>query len=229
MNRKSKWIIPAVILAAILLAVFIWPRGNRTFQEGNLLLNGSFETLDDRQMPANWYTDDYLRTPGYTDYSAEAGVITIVNHDYNDARFAQQVEVQPDSLYCFSGEIRAEATGGWGANLSVADVYAFSECVYDSEGEWQTVRIYGRTGENQKQVTVFARLGGYSGEAVGTASFRSLRLEQVRSVPAEYVENQWYRESARPAASDGGAASSAWPWLLLVALFYGAACYLLRR
>ena len=228
MKRKSKWIIPAVLLAAALLAVFFWPRGGGDIQEGNLLRNGSFDVLDEGQMPADWYTDDYLRTPGYTDYSAENGVVTIVNHDYNDARFAQQVEVRPDSLYCFSGEIRAQATGGWGANLSVADVYAFSECVYDSQGEWQTVRIYGRTGENQKQVTVFARLGGYSGEAVGTASFRNLSLEQVKSVPAEYVENQWYREPASAQKSDGGAASAAWPWLVIIALAYGAACYLLR-
>ena len=228
MKRKSKWIIPAVILAAALLALFFWPRGSQTIQEGNLLLNGSFEKLNDHQMPQDWYTDDYLRTPGYTEYSAEAGVITIVNHDYNDARFAQQVEVRPDSLYCFSGEIRAEATGGWGANLSVADVYAFSECVYDSEGEWQSVRIYGRTGDNQKQVTVFARLGGYSGEAVGTASFRNLSLEQVKSVPAEYVENQWYRESSHAVESDNGVGSPAWPWLLMIALAYAAACYLLR-
>lgn len=228
MKRKSKWIIPAVLLAAALLAFFFWPRGTGDIQEGNLLLNGGFEALNEHQMPLDWYTDDYLRTPGYTDYSAEEGVITIVNHDYNDARFAQQVEVRPDSLYCFSGEIRAEAEGGWGANLSVADVYAFSECVYDSEGEWRTVRIYGRTGENQKQVTVFARLGGYSGEAVGTASFRNLKLEQVKSVPAEYVENQWYRETASRPANDGGVSSSAWPWLLLIALGYAAACYLLR-
>ena len=228
MKRKSKWIIPTVLLAAALLAVLFWPKSGKEIQEGNLLRNGGFEALDDRQMPSDWYTDDYLRTPGYTDYSAEAGVITIVNHDYNDARFAQQVEVLPDSLYCFSGEIRAEATGGWGANLSVADVYAFSECVYDSQGEWQSVRIYGRTGENQRQVTVFARLGGYSGEAVGTASFRNLRLEHVKSVPAEYVENQWYREASSAQKSDDGAASAAWPWLVLIALAYVAACYLLR-
>lgn len=229
---KSKRVLICAIVAVVILAtvlLILLPRGGQEVQAGNLLLNGDFSRLDENGLPAEWYTDDYMQTPGYTEYAAKDGIATITNLGLNDARFAQAVSVLPDSLYCFSGEIRAQAEGGLGANLSVEGIYVFSESVYDSQDEWQTVRVYGRTGENQRQVTVFARLGGYSGEATGTASFRNLSLEQVTSVPAEYVAYKWYREENKQVADeDSAAASSAWPWLLAIACGYAAVCFFLR-
>ena len=228
MKKKLLWIIvPAAVAAAVMIAVLL--SGNKTvLKQGNLLENGDFSLLSDAGMPEGWFTDDYMHTAGYTDYSAEAGMVTIVNHALNDARFAQTVAVQPDSLYCLSGQIRAEAQGGLGANLSVADVYAFSESVYDSGGEWRTVSLYGRTGKNQKQVTVFVRLGGYSGEATGTASFRGISLEQVQSVPADVVALQWYRTDNVPVSASGDDGSPAWPFLLLIACLYAIVCFAFR-
>lgn len=230
MNKKRKgWLILAALAAALLLFLLLRQgQSGKVVQEGNLLENGDFSRLDVLGTPEGWYTDDYMKTPGYTDYSAESGVATIVNHERNDARFAQSVSVQPDSLYCLSGEILADAQGGLGANLSIADVYVFSESVYDSHGEWQQVKLYGRTGESQKQVTVFVRLGGYSGEATGTASFRNISLEQVASVPSEYYAANWYPEPPKNAA-DSGKSGSAWPWLALIACGYALICFLLRR
>lgn len=230
MNKKRRGlaVAAAVLLAALALFLILRPGRNTVIRTGNLLENGDFSRMDDSGLPEGWYTDDYMKTPGYTDYSAENGVVTIVNHERNDARFAQSVDVEPDSLYCLSGEILAEATGGLGANLSVADVYVFSESVYDSDGQWQQVKLYGRTGEDQKQVTVFVRLGGYSGEATGTASFRNISLEQVASVPADYYAANWYPEPQKDTEADGGAAP-AWPWLTLIACGYALVCFALRR
>ena len=231
MNKKRKGLlICAGILAAALIALLVLRTGKKAvIQTGNLLENGDFSLLDDQGLPQGWYTDDYIKTPGYTDYMVSDGIAMIVNHERNDARFAQSVSVEPDSLYCFSGEIRAEAQGGLGANLSVADIYVFSECVYDTEGQWQSVRLYGRTGKNQRQVTLFARLGGYSGEATGTAYFRNLSLEQVGSVPADDYAANWYQERTSAADKETGSGKPAWPWLLVIACCYALVCLGLRR
>ncbi|MBQ9300716.1 MAG: glycosyltransferase family 39 protein, partial [Clostridia bacterium] len=231
MNKKRKGLLIAagILAAALLLLLIVRPGKKTVIQTGNLLENGDFSLLDELGLPQGWYTDDYMKTPGYTDYRAADGVAVIVNHERNDARYAQSVSVEPDSLYCFSGEILADAQGGLGANLSIADVYVFSECVYDSRGEWQAVKLYGRTGKNQRQVTVFARLGGYSGEAAGTASFRNLSLEQVGSVPADDYAANWYPDRTETPAADTGEGKPAWPWLAVIACCYAVICLGLRR
>lgn len=103
------------------------------------------------------------------------------------------MEVKPESLYCLSGYIRAEQIpdSGLGANLSVEGLYVFSESVYDTAGEWQYVELYGETGPEQTEVTVFARLGGYSGESRGTAAFDNLSLREVNIVPGDGVASLW--------------------------------------
>ena len=225
-NRKGIWLGAAALAVVLAALLILLPRGKKPVAEGNLLTNGDFSQLEADGLPTGWYTDDYVRTPGYTDYSAADGVVTIVNHDRNDARFAQAVDVEPDSYYVLRGEIQAQADQGLGANLSIADVYVFSPSVYDTKGQWETVELYGHTGKKQTQVTVFVRLGGYSGEAVGTASFRNITLEQVASVPAGQYAADWYKDTA-PAKSDSP--SPAWPWLLAVALAYAGVCLLLRQ
>ena len=231
MRSRLKWLALAIAVVVIAVAVtVIFGKSNTPkMQEGNLLANGDFSQADEDGLPSGWYTDAYIHTVGYTDYSMENGVVTIVNHALNDARFAQKVDVQPDSLYCLTGYVRAQANGGLGANLSVSDVYAFSSSVYDSD-EWQQVTLYGRTGKDQHSVTVFVRLGGYSGEATGTASFKDISLTQVESVPAEYVAYQWYKNTTAKAASEkNSSSSSAWPWLTGIALAYAVICWFLSR
>ncbi len=232
MKPRQKWLlwIGLALAGCALLLRLCLPDGDKPVQTGNLLENSDFSMRDSDGDVAGWYTDAYIHTAGYTDYTVEDGIATIVNHALNDARFAQDVSVEPDSLYCLSGWIRADADSGRGANLSVSDVYAFSQSVYDSEEEWVEVRLYGRTGEKQKKVTVFARLGGYSGEAVGAASFRDLKLEQVSRVPDGYTAVSW--DKAAYQAADAAAeneAASAWPWLTAVALLYLALCAALYR
>ena len=210
---KKKRLLWSVALAAIAVTALVLaltlPGKKSEIQAGNLLMNGDFSA--DME---GWYTDAYITMPGYTDYSVADGVATITNHALNDARFVQEVAVQPDSLYCLRGYIRADASDGLGANLSISGIYVFSECVYDTEGEWQEVRLYGRTGEGQRSVTIFARLGGYSGEAIGTASFRDITLEQIASVPDGYIASSWTRATANTstATDEETSAPICWPW-----------------
>ena len=90
--------------------------------------------------------------------------------------------MEPDSLYCFSDWIRAQAEDRRSANRSIADVYTFSTGVYDTQGQWQLVELYGRTGPDQHALAVFVQLGGYSGESQGEARFADLSLKKVTAI-----------------------------------------------
>ena len=180
-----------ILLMLAFLLLTIVPAAQSGPESGNLLENGGFEMLDGNGLPEAWFTDAYRMEPGYSLYSVTTGMegkssaaAEIRNTTKNDARFAQEAEVEPDSLYCLSGYIRAEGiTEGHGANLSIEGVYAFSESVFDTEGEWQYIEYYGETGPDQYSVTVFARVGGYSGESRGTAAFDNVKLEKVDTLP----------------------------------------------
>ncbi len=209
----------------------------------NLIENGSFEELDAEGMPLGWYTDAYIQDEGYTlfsvtpDAAAPDGqyAAAIKNIASNDARFAQTVFVEPESLYRFSGYVKADGvTDGRGANLSVEGLYVFSESVYDTAGEWRKIEWYGETGEDQTEVTLFARLGGYSGESLGKAWFDDLRLEKVDAVPGAGIAALWYQEESpygyyedEGEEEDGSTGNPAWPLLILLSLIYAAGAALL--
>ena len=185
MSKKTKrLILAAAAILLILLGVFLLlrSRGTAPVQQEELIRNGRFTEVNSEGVPVSWYTDAYVYD-GYTDYDVQDGVAHIVNQYPNDARFAQEVSVSPNSYYCLKGLIKADTVGGLGANLSVADVYSFSDSVYDTHGEWQEVTLYGQTGENQTHLTVFARLGGYGGESQGEAWFRDISLRRLTELP----------------------------------------------
>ena len=207
----------------------------------NLLANADFRELDEEGYPESWYADAYILEPGFTVFSvtedseSNSGVLEIRNIGSNDARYAQAVEVEPDTLYRFSGDILADGIeDGHGANLSIEGIYAFSEKLYDTEGKWKHIEYYGETGPEQESVTVFARLGGYSGESTGRACFKNLRLEKVDSLPGDQVADLWYRETYYDTEDDeteddSETAGPAWPWLLIIAAVYTSAAAALIR
>ena len=154
----------------------------------------------------------------------------LTNFGGNDARFAQTVRVEPDSLYRLSGYVRASEVedSGWGANLSVGGVYLSVEGFFDTEGEWCYTETYGETGPDQTEVTVFARLGGYSGESVGSAWFDGLSLVKVDMLPEGAEASLWYQDDT-VYYDDGDdilgddeeeTASAFWPWLLAISALY---------
>jgi len=217
-----------LLLAAMLL--FLVPAWAE--EDGNLLLNGSFEQLDGDGLPSEWYTDAWVYNEAVSQFLVTEDARTgsaaamVVNAAENDARFAQNVEVEPGCVYRLSGWIRADqlADSGRGANLSIEGVYCFSDSVFDSQGEWVYVEMYGRTGPEQDLLTVFARVGGYGGLSVGGAAFDDLRLERVTSGPAGVTPSKWYTEPVKAPVIDAGQdmeeASPFWPWLLLMSGAY---------
>lgn len=195
MKGLNKRLIILLIAAAVLLAAgiyFIAQPGENVpaaaeAADGNLLQNGDFSQLDADGMPSFWYTDYYIDWsqavhPEPVFEVTEDGV-SIQNGALLDARYAQRVQVEPDALYCLRGKIRANAQGGLGANLSVDGVYAFSPSVFQAADEWQEVALYGRTGAEQTEIIVYARLGGYGGESTGQAWFKDISLTRITQVP----------------------------------------------
>ncbi len=236
MKRQQRWLIitaVAIAAAALLYLAFGRPAPATPANLGvNLLVNGDFSEIQG-EYPAGWDVGYYWRTQGITLFEVtegrEGGGVKVINREPNDARFSQTVSVAPDTLYLLSGFIRSQAQGGRGANLSIEGGYNFSESLYNTNGEWRQVRLYGRTGPEQTQVTVFARLGGYSGEATGEAAFDDLRLEAVDRVPEGYLADSWEAPEAASAPEEPVKAGAAWPWLLLVALLYTALSLVLAK
>lgn len=198
MNRIRKHRIWVILVAFLVLAAgaLFFLGGDKPESAENMLLNGDFSLPNDENLPLNWYTSAYFPEGDTgTVYALTDIGAYISSQSLNDARFAQGIVVEPDTLYCISGQIRANASEGLGANLSVEGVYAFSDSVYNTNGEWQDVSLYGRTGKDQSYLTVFARLGGYGGESAGEAWFRNITLRAVSEVPSGY----WEQAFAPPA------------------------------
>ena len=207
----------------------------------NLLTNPGFEDVDADGNPVGWYTDAYLLRDGVSQFSSsdtartgQRGVM-IENFDMNDARYAQDVQVEPNSIYRLSGWTLADdiLDAGHGANLSIEGVYVFSNSVYGTTGDWIYLELYGRTDKDQETVTVFARVGGYSGESQGVAYFDDLVLEKVDEAPADVIPAAWYITQTVAAveepAADSTEADPAWPWLLIIATLYAAAALWIMR
>lgn len=227
---KHFWNVIRLMTALLLLLAAACPA--LAEDDGNLLVNGGFETLNDRNLPLGWYTEAYVQQEGFTVYSVSDYARTgehgarIHNLGLNDARFAQRVAVEPDTLYCFSGYVKvAEMAGeGRGANLSIEGLYVFSESVYEVSEDWVYLALYGWTGDDQRSVTVFARVGGYSGEDQGMATFDDLSFRAVDEVPDGYAASAWYQQTvqAPPAVEEDAEAQPFWPWLLVMSAAYAA-------
>ncbi len=224
MNKKHLYSIFILLMILFLLPV------SAHCEEVNLLENGSFELLDAKGMPVGWYTDAWFDQPGYTEYGVTQGAkegqnsIFVENIGSNDARFAQMVSVEPNSLYRLSGFVRTEnvVDSGLGANLSVDGVYVFTDGLYGTASDWQEMTLYGKTGPDQRSLIVFARLGGYSGESEGKAYFDNLSLVKVSGIPQGALLTPWYKTDtqAEPISGETGEGSPAWPFLLLLGAGY---------
>ena len=165
------------------------------YAEENLLKNGGFEAVSGNQ-PEDWTRGMWVTNVGasYLESAQEAHsgdfCVLVENVQENDARFEQVVSVEPETYYRLSAYVKAEGiptTGVRGANISFADVYETSQSVYDTNGEWVYLELYARTGKGQREVTVMARVGGYSAINSGRAWFDDICLERVEAVPAGHA------------------------------------------
>lgn len=178
-----------IVIAAIAFYAMSWfaveAEGGNS-ETDSLIVNGGFEQ-EVAGVPVGW-SQDAWKTDGSTVFRlerTESGVVAVVeNIQPNDARWSQKVEVEPDTIYRLSGRVRAENVGmsATGANLTVLGILETSRDLKGTTG-WEEVHLIGRTGKNQHEITVTARLGGYGNLNTGKAFFDDIRLEKLNAVP----------------------------------------------
>ena len=197
----------------------------------NLLINGDFSEIEGDE-PVGWRKDMWLTDTGVSLLTVDpdgfdGNCVTVTNVDANDARFAQTVAVEPDTMYCISGMIRASDCDddGYGATLSIEDVFVYSDGLYDTDGEWEYTELYGRTGPDQTMLTVFARVGGYGALSRGRASFDDLAVNRVVEAPEGAVVYDFFRDASADSADSGDSDATAEPsrnteaWLLFTCVY----------
>ena len=185
---------PGLIILAIMLCIALWP-GHVALgeQEQNLLTNGGFEELDESGQPVGWTQDMYV--------CDGQNCVSISSGSANDARYAQTVPCERSSIYRLSGWVRAEGVpeGTTGVNLSVENSFISTTPVTGTSDEWTYVEVYGLTGAEQTELTVYARLGFYSDTLSGRAYFDDLSLTKVDTVPDGALFGLFYIDQAETA------------------------------
>ena len=225
---KMKRLFCILLALLVLLCASAWAEAGE-----NLVVNGDFSQLDAQGLPVGWSREMWVTDEGvsklYADSNGYAGgCVAVVNADPNDARFAQTLRVEPDSLYRFSCMVRAENCGdaGYGATLSFKDTFSYSESVLDTAGAWKKLTVYGRTGEDQTELTLMLRIGGYGAENSGRAWFDDVEAVKLDAVPEgasvlslEPVSASGGSAAASSEAEEGAPKRNTQAYLLLLALY----------
>lgn len=174
------------IIMVLLLCVFAVGCKDKSEDEYevNLINGGDFE--DD--LYEYWDKDVWVNIEGFTKISVEDEqgnhVLKIQSNELNDAKMKQTVKVEEKQFYKLSGYIKAEnCTLGTGANLSFQNMFYYTDETFDTNGQYKYVELYGKTAKGQNELTIFARVGGYSDESKGVAYFDDIRLEKIEKAP----------------------------------------------
>ena len=180
----------------------------------NLIRNPEFEEDLSSGGITFWDCDLWDGTADITFDTEKLGIyncLHILSYEDNDARWIQTVDVKPDTEYRLSGYILAQGCSeedtARGANLSIYNSSAYSVSVYDTAGEWQYVEIYGKTGSGQTELTVCARIGGFSGIGSGEAWFRDIELEEDEA-PTQAMLQSFSTYAPSGAQSEGSVSGS---------------------
>ncbi|MBN2880064.1 MAG: glycosyltransferase family 39 protein [Clostridia bacterium] len=196
----------------------------------NLISDGGFEG----DLYEFWDKDVWVQIEGFTNISIEDEggnhVLKIENTSLNDAKMKQTVKVEPKQVYKLSGYIKVEDSSyGKGANLSYENMFFYTEELFDTDGQYRYVELYGKTAKGQETLTVFARLGGYSNESMGTAWFDDIRLEKVEEAP-EGVAVYSLEESKpqKAAVSEEGKVKFS-GWMVLISIIFIAAFFFIKQ
>jgi len=218
------------VFCAVLLAVCLV--FSASAESDNLLKNGGFEIVSDSGIPESWYPTAYRSQVGYSRmavsnekaYSGRYSAV-IENASNNDARFTCTVKVEPESLYRLSGYVLVEnmEDTGNGANFGVEGIYSFSDGFFDTHGEWKYLEWYGETGEDQTEVTIGVRVGGYSAESTGKAYFDDIVLQEVEELPENVIASLWYSaysDSFAPAEKEDNKNQKSTVWFVVLSIVY---------
>ncbi len=230
LGSKITYIIAAIVIVAVAAVLLFMPGSEEEIDETlNLLSNWDFEQADG-EVPAGWgidrwFWDEGVSTLKVTDEGRSGGkCLYIENIEENDARFTQTVSVRPNSIYRISCYIKAEDCDLTrnGAGISAENTFISSEYVYDTEGEWTKVTLYGETGPKQTSMTVYLRIGGYGSLCTGRAWFDDAEMVRLKDIPAEAVLVSFAtnKPSSAAAAESSDGSSDPMPIAYLVSALF---------
>lgn len=158
--------------------------------EQNLLINGDFSSVAEDGCPVGWRR---MLWKGST--AAEADVTENGEHG-NDAmlyggencyiRWRQKVAVEPNTVYRLSVFVSAELENAdkTGAGFVIEESREDFPFVLKTDGKYQPLEAYGKTGSEQTSLTFALRIGAEDSLNRGTALFRNAALVKAGAVPS---------------------------------------------
>ncbi len=217
-----------IVLAAMLLLIFAV---TASAQSDNLIYNGDFEQMPtlSNGLPKGWSFLEWEQGASSAELfsdSAYGNGIHISNALANDARITQTVQVKPNTCYQLSCDIKADGiTGQAGAGISVENTFATSQYIYQQD-EWTHVVLTGCTAENQHEVTVALRIGGYGALASGEAWFDNMTMiEQEKILPgavsfADLDDSYYHQQGSITETDTASKTPTGFWWILIVTIAF---------
>lgn len=182
---RMKKLLPCLLLLLLLIS----PACAEDATDGNLLVNASFSSVLEDSRPEGWFRAMYAGvTTAFADVVQEDGAFCTLLQSGEDCfiRIRQSVEAEPGTLYRLSVQVKAKLTvpDNAGAGLWAEESIEDFPVLIDTNGEWRTLTVYGKTGSKQNKLTFSLRLGAPDSLNQGSALFREASLTKVSVLPS---------------------------------------------
>ena len=161
----------AYLIIMICLCIFLY-NGYQYYQSNNF--------NDFIRSEANLYTSEFKRD-SQTKYG-NARSYRINSTEYNDAMFYQTIQVEKNQPYRITCMVKTENVtpekeiSGVGAQISIEGTTERSVAIQGTN-DWQQIELIFNS-KDRESVNVGFRLGGYLGQATGTAWFSDFQMEE---------------------------------------------------
>lgn len=161
----------AYLIVMICLVVFLY-NGYQYYQSNNF--------NDFTRSEANLYTSEFKRD-NQVKYD-ETRSYKIASSEYNDAMFYQTIQVEKNQPYRITCMVKTEnvtpeeVASGVGAQISIEGTTERSVAIQGTN-DWQQIELIFNS-KDRESVNIGFRLGGYLGQATGTAWFSDFQMEE---------------------------------------------------
>jgi hypothetical protein len=233
-----------IVLLVLALFTLLLFSSNIIGADNNLVQNNSFENGTE-STPAFWQIEAWDKAPETTEYKHESGnahsgskCVTIINNKENDSRYIQPLNVSENKMYMLSCWIKASGIqkDKKGANISLEGKLESSADVWETDGQWQQVAMYAKTGPGITTFTVTVGIGTYGSTNTGRASFDDVSVVEVSSIPdgaavcnLSNEQQQSGDQNNNNAGGNNGSTTSIFGWILFIGIFVVIIVFVLYR